>query len=51
MRGKILVGSIAAAVAAYLSVRFLMRWFETKTLEPFSICCLVMRTSCAIYFA
>lgn len=51
VRGQILVGSIAAAGAAYLSVRFLLRWFETKTLWPFSIYCLVMGTSCAIYFA
>ncbi len=51
LRGQILVGSVVAAVAAYLSVRFLLRWFETRTLWPFSIYCLVMGTSCAIYFA
>jgi len=51
VRGQILVGSIAAAVAAYLSVRFLLRWFETRTLWPFSIYCLAMGKSCAIYFA
>ncbi len=51
VRGQIVVGSIVAAIAAYLSVRFLLRWFETRTLWPFSIYCLVMGTSCAIYFA
>jgi len=51
IRGQVLVGSIAAGVAAYLSVRFLLRWFQTRTLWPFSIYCLVMGTSCAIYFA
>jgi undecaprenyl-diphosphatase len=51
VRGQILVGSAAAAFAAYLSVRFLLRWFETRTLWPFSIYCLVVGTSCAIYFA
>ena len=51
IRGQVLVGSIAAGVAAYLSVRFLLRWFQTRTSWPFSIYCLVMGTSCAIYFA
>ena len=51
IRGQVLVGSIAAGVATYLSVRFLLRWFQTRTLWPFSIYCLVMGTSCAIYFA
>ena len=51
VRGQILVGSIVAAVAAYLSVRFLLRWFQTRTQWPFSIYCLVMGIFCAIYFA
>ena len=37
VRPQILVGSIAAVVAAYLSVRFLTRWFATRTLLPFAI--------------
>ncbi|HEY7107264.1 MAG TPA: undecaprenyl-diphosphate phosphatase [Acidimicrobiia bacterium] len=37
VRGQVLVGSIAAGVAAYLSVRFLTRYFETRTLTPFAI--------------
>ena len=45
VRGQILVGSAAAAFAAYLSVRFLLRWFETRTLWPFSIYCLAIGTS------
>ena len=36
---------------AYLSVRFLMRYFETRTLTPFAIYCLCAGTACAIYFA
>jgi undecaprenyl-diphosphatase len=51
IRGQILVGSIAAAVAAYLSVRFLLRFFRTRTLWPFSIYCLVVGASCTVYFA
>ena len=42
VRPQILVGSIAAAIAAYLSVRFLTRWFATRTLLPFAIYCLVV---------
>ena len=37
VRGQVLVGSLAAGIAAYLSVRFLTRWFETRTLTPFAI--------------
>ena len=42
VRPQVLVGSIAAAVAAYLSVRFLTRWFETRTLLPFAIYSIVV---------
>ena len=42
VRPQVLVGSIAAAVAAYLSVRFLARWFETRTLLPFAIYSIVV---------
>jgi undecaprenyl-diphosphatase len=41
VRGQVLVGSIAAAIAAYLSVRFLRRYFEHRTLMPFGIYCLI----------
>jgi undecaprenyl-diphosphatase len=37
----VLVGSIASGVAAYLSVRFLTRYFQTRTLTPFAIYCVV----------
>jgi len=51
IRGQVLVGSIAAGFAAYASVRFLVRYFETKTLWPFAIYCLVVGTACTIHFA
>ena len=41
IRGQVLAGSIAAGLAAYASVRFLMRFFETRTLMPFAIYCLI----------
>jgi undecaprenyl-diphosphatase len=51
VRGPALVGALCAALAAYLSVRFLMRYFETRTLIPFAVYCLCAGTACAIYFA
>jgi undecaprenyl-diphosphatase len=51
IRGQVLVGSIAAGIAAYLSVRFLMKYFETRTLIPFAVFCLVEGAACTIGFA
>ena len=51
VRGQILVGSLAAGVAAYLSVRFLDRWFQTRTLKPFAIYCLTAGVVSLLYFA
>ncbi|HLX18529.1 MAG TPA: undecaprenyl-diphosphate phosphatase [Gaiellaceae bacterium] len=51
VRGPALVGALCAAVTAYLAVRFLMRYFETKTLLPFAIYCAAAGTAAAIYFA
>jgi undecaprenyl-diphosphatase len=50
IRVQVLVGSIAAAVTAYLSVRFLMRYFETKTLTPFAVYCLLVGALGVVYF-
>jgi undecaprenyl-diphosphatase len=38
-------------VAAYASVRFLIRWFATRTLTPFAIYCLVAGLACVVRFA
>jgi undecaprenyl-diphosphatase len=51
VRGQVLVGSLFAAITAYLSVRFLMRYFKTSTLTPFAVYCLVVGVSTTIYFA
>jgi undecaprenyl-diphosphatase len=37
--GQVFVGSLVAGVAAYLSLRFLTRYFHTHTLTPFAIYC------------
>jgi undecaprenyl-diphosphatase len=40
-RGQILAGSIVAGLASYASVRFLTRYFRTRTLTPFGVYCLI----------
>jgi undecaprenyl-diphosphatase len=40
IRGQVLAGSAVSGIAAYLSVRFLTRYFETRTLTPFAVYCL-----------
>ena len=39
--GPILTGSLAAAIMAYFSVRFLTKYFETKKLTPFAFYCVI----------
>ena len=41
IRGQILLGSAAAGVGAYLSVRFLLRYLRTRTLTPFGVYCII----------
>ena len=49
IRPQILAGSIVSGVGAYLSVRFLMKYFRTRTLTPFAIYCLVAGLGSLIY--
>jgi len=51
VRPQILVGSAAAGLAAYLSVRFLTRYFTSRTLTPFAIYCLAIGLLALIRFA
>lgn len=39
IHGQVLVGSVASFVSAYLAVRYLTRYFQTRTLTPFAIYC------------
>ena len=50
IRGQVVVGSIVAGACAYLAVRFLTRFFETRTLNPFAIYCLVFGVASIIKF-
>ena len=51
IRGQVLAGSILSGVAAYLALRFFMRYLSDskRTLAPFAIYCLVMGLGSAIY--
>jgi undecaprenyl-diphosphatase len=51
VRPQILVGSVAAGLSAYLSVRFLTRYFTTRTLAPFATYCLVVGALAIVRFA
>jgi undecaprenyl-diphosphatase len=51
VRGQALVGALCSAATAYLSVRFLMRFFETNTLLPFAIYCGAAGLAATLYFA
>jgi undecaprenyl-diphosphatase len=49
IRGQILAGSILSGIGAYLSLRFLVKYFQTRTLTPFAIYCLLAGLGSAIY--
>jgi undecaprenyl-diphosphatase len=41
IHGQVLAGSIASFASAYLAVRYLTRYFRTRTLTPFAVYCLL----------
>ncbi|HEY3690723.1 MAG TPA: undecaprenyl-diphosphate phosphatase [Pseudonocardiaceae bacterium] len=49
IHGPIIAGSIASFVSAYLAVRFLTRYFETRTLTPFAVYCVLFGTASLIW--
>lgn len=48
--GQILIGSLAAAIAAFFSVKYLTKYFETKKLTPFAIYCVVIGVVLSLLF-
>ena len=42
IQDRILLGVVVTALAAYLSVRFLLRSFQTRALTPLAIYCLAL---------
>jgi undecaprenyl-diphosphatase len=51
IHGQVAVGTVVTAITAYLSVRFLVRYFETRTLTPFAVYSLVVGAASLIRFA
>jgi undecaprenyl-diphosphatase len=51
VRGQALVACVTSAVAALLTVRFLVGWFKTRTLTPFAGYCLVFGAAMVAYNA
>jgi undecaprenyl-diphosphatase len=51
VRGQAAVACLSAAVAAFFTVRFLVKYFQTRTLTPFAIYCLVFGTAMIVYNA
>ncbi|MGP7998116.1 MAG: undecaprenyl-diphosphate phosphatase [Streptosporangiaceae bacterium] len=49
IHGQILVGSVLSFIGAYVSVRFLMKYFQTRTLTPFAIYCFVFGLLSVVY--
>jgi undecaprenyl-diphosphatase len=46
--GPALFGAACAALAAYVSVRFLTAYFKTKTLTPFAVYCVLAGAACLL---
>lgn len=51
IHGQVAAGFLTAGVCAYASVRFLSRWFTTRTLTPFAVYCLVAGACSMLWFA
>ena len=47
--GDAVIGAILAGIFAYLSVRFLMRYFQSGRLYPFAIYCFIAGALSLIY--
>jgi undecaprenyl-diphosphatase len=41
IHGQVVVGSVLSGVGAYVSVKYLVRYFKTRTLTPFGIYCII----------
>ena len=51
IHGQVVLGVVVTAITAYLSVRFLVRYFQTRTLTPFAIYCLIFGAASILRFA
>ncbi|MER7584789.1 undecaprenyl-diphosphate phosphatase [Kitasatospora sp. NPDC097691] len=49
--GPVVAGSVAAFAAGYVSVRFLTKYFETRSLTPFAVYCFLAGLGSAVYLS
>lgn len=49
--GQVLAGSVASFVSAYLAVRFLTKYFHTRTMTPFAVYCVVAGVGSLLWLA
>ena len=50
VRGQVLFGSLMSGIGAYLSVRFLTRYFANRSLRPFGVDGVVVGVACLVWF-
>ena len=51
IHGQVAVGFVICGITAYISIRFLVRYFETRTLTPFAIYSLIVGLASIAHFA
>jgi undecaprenyl-diphosphatase len=51
VRGQAAVGFLVTGATAYITVRFLVRYFRTRTLTPFAVYCLLAGSASVVRFA
>ncbi|MEY9934717.1 undecaprenyl-diphosphatase [Catenulispora sp. GP43] len=49
--GPAIAGSVLAGIAAYISVRFLTKYFENRDLKPFGIYCVIAGVVSLVWFS
>jgi undecaprenyl-diphosphatase len=50
IHGQVVVGFVVTGITAYVSVRFLVRYFRTRTLKPFAVYCILAGLASIIRF-
>ena len=51
IHGQVAIGFVICGITAYISIRFLVRYFETRTLTPFAIYSLIVGLASIAHFA
>jgi len=49
--GPAVAGAVLAGIAAYISVRFLTKYFENRDLKPFGVYCVIAGAISLVWFS